>query len=83
VSTVVDPHLLRRAEPHFRDAFATYGTPDAHPYDVARRIAEEAELTGFAKPARRKLLERRHEAGGRPQGGCWDAQHRARPGPIV
>ena len=57
MSDGIDPELIRRAEPHFIVAFATYRTPGIHPYDVARTIAQEAAIAGFTKPERRRLLE--------------------------
>lgn len=53
----LDKSLMERAEPHFCDAFATYGVRGGDLVRVAQEIASAAKVAGFSKTGRRKLLD--------------------------
>jgi hypothetical protein len=49
--------LMERAEPHFCDAFATYGIRGGDLVLSAQEIADAAKGAGFSKTGRRRLLD--------------------------
>jgi hypothetical protein len=53
----LDKSLMERAEPHFCDAFATYGVRGGDLVRAAQEIASAAKVAGFSKSGRRRLLD--------------------------
>jgi len=53
----IDPALMVNAAPHLLTAFATFGKSGDDPYAVARIIAQEAKVSGFAEAGSHRLLE--------------------------
>lgn len=55
--TALDAALMERAEPHFCDAFATYGAGDRDLVRTAQEIALAGKMAGFTKRGRRRMLD--------------------------
>lgn len=49
--------LMKRAEPHFCDAFATFGRGDGDLVRAAQEIAKAGKNAGFTKNGRRRMLD--------------------------